>query len=147
MTISSAVSILIAAGAFMSVPHVHTHRWRHWLITAVAIGSGIAEPAAAEPYPISGKWTYENAAEKGPSPECSGRTMEFSGERRFDTGGGVPDYRNLTISMENPARWRVVDEFFTGQVRGRIEYTLAQTDPDHLQIRLADREILLRRCQ
>ena len=131
----------------MCVPHVHTHRWRLSLLAAVAIGPGIAEPAAAESYPVSGKWTYENAAEKGPSPECSGRTMEFSGERRFDTGGGVPDYRNLTISMENPARWRVVDEFFTGQVRGRIEYTLAQTDPEHLQILLGDREILLRRCQ
>ena len=34
----------------------------------------------------------------GPAKDCGKRYMDFQGERRFDKGGGVPDYRNLTVT-------------------------------------------------
>jgi len=73
--------------------------------------------------------------------------MDFRGERRFDTGGGVPDYRNLTVTTAGAGNFALVDEFDTGQINARLEYTLALIDKDHLRITLASGPvILLRRC-
>ena len=115
------------------------------LALAAALAAG---PALAASYPVSGKWTYENAAEDGPATECSGRTMDFLGERRLDTGGSVPDLRNVTVTESGPALYRVVDEFFNAQARGRVYYTLRLVDTDHLQISLdaSGHTFLLRRC-
>ena len=119
------------------------------IVTLVALAVFLAAaPTFAVSYPVSGKWTYENADEDGPSAECSGRTMEFMDQRRTDTGGSVPDLRNVTVSKTGPTLYRVVDEFFNGMIRGRVYYTLHLVDRDHIEINFdaSGTTFLLRRC-
>ena len=105
-------------------------------------------PASAASYPVSGRWTYDYSSEKGPAKQCGLRYMDFRGERRFDTGGGVPDYRNVSARSAGSGRYALVDEFDTGQINARLEYTLDLIDNDHLQITLGSGPtILLRRCE
>jgi hypothetical protein len=107
--------------------------------------SGVATAAS---YPVSGRWTYDNAAATGPAKDCSGRTMEFRGAQRLDSGGGVPAFHNVSVSQAGPSSYQVVDEFFTVQIRGRMELTLRILDPDHIEIHLdrAGKTYTLRRC-
>jgi len=106
-----------------------------------------AAPAFAASYPVSGAWTYDYSPEKGPAKECGSRRMEFSGDQRRDTAGGVPAYRNVSVTRAGPARFQIVDEFATGQINARLEYTLRLIDEDHIEIKLASGpSILLRRC-
>lgn len=106
-----------------------------------------AQPARADTYPVSGKWTYDNASDGGPAEECGKRTMEFRGTQRFDTVGGVAQYRNRSVDRTSPTAFTVVDEFFNVMVRGRVQYTLRIIDEDHIELHL-DRggNIPLRRC-
>ena len=60
--------------------------------------------------------------------------MEFMDQRRTDTGGSVPDLRNVTVSKTGPTLYRVVDEFFNGMIRGQVYYTLRLVDRDHIEI-------------
>jgi hypothetical protein len=105
-----------------------------------------AAPAAS--YPVAGRWTYDHAAENGPAKNCGARKMEFQGERRLDSVGGVPEYRNLSVAQTSASSYQVVDEFFTVQIRGRMEFTLRIIDPDHIEIHLvrAGKTFMLRRC-
>ncbi|MBW7949305.1 MAG: hypothetical protein KJZ73_10405 [Pseudorhodoplanes sp.] len=106
----------------------------------------VAGYAVAASYPVSGKWTYESSAEKGPARDCGRHYMEFSGERRTDTGGGVPAYRNLSVTRAGDA-YRLVDEFNTGQIRARLTYGLRVVDEHHIELDLPQgKKILLRRC-
>lgn len=106
----------------------------------------LAAPAFAASYPIGGKWTYDNPTAEKAAPTCGRRYMEFQGAQRFDTGGGVAGYRNVSVSGSTPT-WRVVDEFFTVQIRGRVTYTLHLIDSAHIELRLDNgRRIMLRRC-
>jgi hypothetical protein len=107
----------------------------------------IAGLAVAQSYPVSGKWSYEDTGGDGPAPECGKRYMEFSGERRFDTGGGVPDYRNRSVTRDGD-EYRLVDEFNTGQIRARVDYNIRRVDNDRIQLKLPqDKSVTLRRCQ
>jgi hypothetical protein len=108
----------------------------------------LATPALAASYPVSGKWTYRNAAASGPAKRCGANYMEFSGARRFDTAGHVAQYRNLKVSGVKP-KWRVVDEFFSAQIRGHVTYTLRLVDDDPIEIKAneSSRRIALRRCR
>jgi len=118
-------------------------------ITFAAIALALsAGGAAADPYPVAGKWTYEHASDPGPAKTCGTRTMEFRGEQRFDTGGSVPQYRNVIINKASPTSFAVVDEFFTVQIRGRVQYTLRILDQDHIELRFerGGAIIPLRRC-
>jgi len=107
----------------------------------------LAAPSAAATYPVAGRWTYENASAPGPAPTCGSSFMEFRGAQRFDTEGGVSQYRNVAVTGAPPS-WRVVDEFFNVQIRGRVTYTLRLVDDDHVELSLigGGRRILLRRC-
>ena len=113
------------------------------LLTAFGI---LAAPAFAASYPISGKWTYDDPSAEKAAPSCRARYMEFRGAQRFDTEGGVPAFRNFYVSGSTPT-WRVVDEFFNVQIRGRVTYTLHLIDADHIEL-LGDggKRIMLRRC-
>jgi hypothetical protein len=107
----------------------------------------IAGFAVADSYPVQGKWTYDNTGGEGPAPECGSRTMEFSGDRRFDKGGGVPDYRNRTMTQDGD-NYRLTDEFNTGQIQARVDYNIRRIDKDHIELRLpANKTVKLRRCQ
>src|ERR1700721_4736152 len=81
-----------------------------------------AGAAAADPYPVAGKWTYEHASDPGRAKTCTGRIMEFRGEQRFDTGGGVPQYRNVSVNKASQTEFAGIDEFFTVQIRGRAPH-------------------------
>jgi hypothetical protein len=125
-----------------------THILLAILAAMIALASVTTSAAAADIYPVSGRWTYANASASGPAPECSKPTMEFRGAQRFDTGGGVPAYRNVRVEQSSSTIYRVVDEFFNVQARGRVSYTLRIRDKDHLQIDYdqGGKSFVLRRC-
>jgi opacity protein-like surface antigen len=117
------------------------------LALALAAAAAFAAQSAAAAYPVSGYFSYRDEGGSGAAPRCGARYMEFRGERRFDTGGGVPDYRNLSVTPAGAGRFRIVDEFFTGQIRGQVHYTLRHVDPDRLELVLAAGPVIrLRRC-
>jgi hypothetical protein len=107
-----------------------------------------ATPALADSYPVGGAWTYENASEKGRAEKCGKRFMEFDGNLRHDTGSGAPEYKNISSRISGPSTWTIVDEFFTGMIRGRVTYTLSIVDADHVQLHFekGGASPLLRRC-
>jgi hypothetical protein len=117
------------------------------LLSLIALASP-AGWAAAEDYPVSGRWTYGDAAAPGPAPDCKEPIMEFRGAQRLDSGGGVPAYRNKSVEQESQTSYRVVDEFNNVQTRGRTSYTLSIPDKDHVQIDhdQGGKSVMLRRC-
>ncbi len=107
----------------------------------------IAGFAVAQSYPVSGKWTYDDSGGEGPAAECGKRYMDFQGERRFDTGGGVPDYRNRSVTGDGE-QYQLTDEFNTGQIRARVDYNIRRIDNDRIELKLPQGKIIkLRRCQ
>jgi hypothetical protein len=114
----------------------------------VVIANAMMRAEAAN-YPVSGTWTYDNPSGEGPAKTCGSRTMEFRGEQRFDRGGGVPGYRNLSVSRAGPDSFSIVDQFATGQITARSAYTLRKIDGDHieLQMQAGGKTIRLRRCE
>jgi hypothetical protein len=115
----------------------------------VLVVTAFAAPNAAwaQSYPVSGKWTYENPQGEGPAKECGRRYMTFQGQQRFDTGGGVPSYRNVSVDNIGGGNYQIVDAFSTGQINARANYTLRLIDDDHLVIQIAGETVRLRRCQ
>ena len=111
---------------------------------AAALGL-LAAPALAADYPISGKWTYDDPSAEKAAASCGDKYMEFRGAQRVDTGGGVAQYRNVSVAGARPA-WRVVDEFFTVQIRGRVTYTLRLVDANHVELQVGGKNVALRRC-
>jgi len=118
------------------------------LAAALLVGTFLT-PALAGVYPVSGRWTYENALERGPARDCRGdRHMDFGAERRFDNSGGVPDFRNVRVVRTGLSAYYIVDEFLTAQVRGRTSFSLVVLDEDHIRIQLeaSGKTFVLRRC-
>lgn len=106
-------------------------------------------PALAAGYPVSGRWGQDSGSAPGPV-DCSGkRVIEFKGDQRTDSGGGVPGYRIKSIEPSGPKRWRVVDYFTSGQIRnGTVSFTLHETDADHIELDLQKGgQLKLRRCK
>jgi hypothetical protein len=119
------------------------------LILPAMLLIALSAPTFAASYPVSGKWGQSTGAEKG-AIDCSTlRVIEFKGEQRTDSKGGVPAYRLKTISAEGASSFRVVDEFTTGQIRnGSMNYTLRQIDADHIEMNMTPGGLLkLQRCK
>jgi len=118
-----------------------TARWA--LLTAVLV-----TPALADNYPVAGRWGQSASAGKGPI-ECHGRrVITFNGNQRRDSGGGVPAYRNKSVTADGRSRWRVVDEFSTGQINARAVFILRQIDAGHIELDLQPGgTIRLQRCK
>ena len=119
------------------------------MITLVVATLGlVASSFAGTGYPVSGKWTYDGAAEPGPAKSCNGpRYMTFDGNMRHDTGGSVPELKNKTAVQTGAGLYRVVDTFYNGQTWGNVNYTLRLPDPDHIEIAYVTGGIFkLRRC-
>jgi hypothetical protein len=115
-------------------------------LSLIASGLG-AQAARADDYPVSGRWTYENASGPGPAEDCGKRTMEFRGAQRFDSVGGASQYRNVSVDQSSSTAFAVVDEFFNVMIRGRVQYVLRIVDKDHIVLRLArGGDVALRRC-
>ena len=100
-------------------------------------------------YPVSGHWGQSSSSANG-AIDCAGkRVIAFNGNQRTDSKGGVPAYRNKSVTAESPSSYRVVDEFTTGQIsNGSVSYTLRQVDADHIEMQQQQGGTLkLQRCK
>jgi hypothetical protein len=121
---------------------------RSTVLSALLVTALVA-PAHAQGYPVQGKWGQTASTEKG-AMDCSDkRVIEFSGDQRTDSNGGVPAYHNQSVTKEGTSSYRIVDEFSTGQISaGRTSYTLRQVDPDHIEMNLQQGgSVTLQRCK
>jgi hypothetical protein len=113
------------------------------LLTALAV------PAQAQVYPVEGKWGQSTSGDKGPI-DCtdSKRVIDFNGDQRTDSNGGVPAYRNKSVTSTGPSSYRVVDEFSTGQISaGESQYTLRRVDPNRIEMNSSGGTTTLQRCK
>jgi hypothetical protein len=119
------------------------------LVCALLAGSLVAMPAFADTYPVTGKWGVSTSTKKGPIDCGKLRVISFNGEQRTDTGGGVPAYRNRSVTRDGANRYQVVDVFTNGMVNnGKVNYTLHLIDADHLELNLQKGGLLkLRKCK
>ncbi|MGA7681063.1 MAG: hypothetical protein WCA54_12895 [Pseudolabrys sp.] len=119
-------------------------------VLSVALLSVLAMPAQAQVYPVQGKWGQSAGSDKG-AIDCANneRIIEFIGNQRTDSNGGVPSYRNQSVQSEGPSTYRVVDEFSTGQISaGHTTYGLRKIDADHIEMNMQDGSLLkLQRCK
>lgn len=106
-------------------------------------------PAFAESYPVQGKWGESTSTDKDPVDCSTLRTIDFRGERRFDSGGSVRDFRALAVERQDGSSYRVTEEFGTGQVRARNAITLnVAADPDRVELTpQRGSSIRLRKCR
>ncbi len=116
-------------------------------ITIVLAASLLATPAFALSYPVSGR--YGLSAETKPGPiDCAGkRVIRFDGVRRFDSNGGVPEYRIFDVVQNGPANFRITEQFATAQINARLKYTLRLVDSDRIELAMSPGGTLkLKRC-
>lgn len=119
-------------------------------ILSTLLMTALVASAQAQGYPVSGKWGESTDPAKG-AIDCTNnrRVIDFSGNQRTDSNGGVPAYRNKSIVSAGQSTYRVVDEFSNAQVSaGQSAYTLRKVDPDHIEMNNADGSTLkLQRCK
>jgi hypothetical protein len=110
--------------------------------------TALAAPALAGSYPVSGQWGQSASLEKG-AIDCAGkRIIDFKGDQRTDSKGGVPAYRNKTVTDVGPSQYRVVDQFTNGQVNnGSVNYMLRLVDADHIEMSGQAGSLKLQRCK
>lgn len=122
---------------------------KHALALAALCLTALTAPALADSYPVSGKWGVSTSSEKGPIDCGKLRVINFNGDQRTDSRGGVPAYRNRYVRPDGTNRYRVEDEFTTGQIaNAHVDYTLHQVDADHLDMNQQKGGLLkLRKCK
>src|SRR5262252_5882484 len=104
---------------------------------AVVLITLACAPALADSYPVTGRWGEMSSGPPGPVDCGSKHVIDFKGSERTDNRGGVPAYRNKSITALGSKQWRVVDYFTSGQIRnGTVSYTLRLADADHLEMDL-----------
>jgi hypothetical protein len=118
------------------------------ILTALLVTT-LAAPAFAQSYPVSGRWGESTSSEKGPI-DCAGnkRVIDFAGDQRTDSNGGVPEYRNKSVQSVGQSDYRIVDEFSNAQVSaGHTEYTLRKVDSDRIVMDQSGTTLNLQRCK
>ena len=121
---------------------------RKTILTAMLI-SALAAPALADSYPVSGAWGQSTSSAKG-TIVCAGkRVITFNGNQRTDSKGGVPAYRNKSVTPAEASRYRIVDLFTTGQIsNASVNYTLRLVDDDRIEMTMQSGGTLkLQRCE
>jgi hypothetical protein len=117
------------------------------IVAIAVVACCLAGPAFAAAYPVSGKWGQDPSSDKGPV-DCTGkRTVNFQGERRFDSDGGVPDFRAISVDQRGQNEYRITEEFRTGQINGRNTVDLRRIDDDHLELNMKGGSLKLRTCK
>src|SRR5215510_5943264 len=118
------------------------------IITPALVLSVLVVPALAQTYPVQGRWGQSTNFEKG-AIDCVGkRVIDFVGNQRTDSNGGVPSYRNRSVTAESTPSYRIVDEFTTGQISaGQTSYILRKVDPDHIELVMEGGALKLQRCR
>ena len=118
-------------------------------ILTTLLVTALATPALAQSYPVSGRYGESNSSEKGPI-DCTNnkRVIDFMGNQRTDSNGGVPEYRNKTVQSVGQSDYRIVDEFSNAQVSaGQSEYTLRKVDSDRIVMNQSGTALNLQRCK
>jgi hypothetical protein len=117
------------------------------MILPAVLFCALATSALADNYPVSGSWGQSASSAKG-AIGCSGkRVITFNGNQRTDSKGGVPTYRNKSVTG-GPTRYRVVDVFSNGQINNaQVVYTLSLVDADHIALSGQTGALKLQRCQ
>lgn len=110
--------------------------------------AALAAPSLAADYPVAGRWG-ESAGDKPGAIECQGRrVIGFDGDQRTDSNGGVPAYRNRSVTSDGLAQYRIVDEFTTGQISdAHVDYTLRKVDNDRIELQSPQGTLTLQRCK
>ena len=118
-------------------------------LLAITLACLACGPALADSYPVSGRWGESTSSEKGPIDCANKRVIEFNGNQRTDSKGGVPAYRNKTVTATGPSRYRVVDQFTSGQINNAsASYTLRQIDTDRIELNMQPGGLLkLQKCK
>lgn len=118
-------------------------------ILSAMLLTALAAPSLAQVYPVEGKWGQTTSSTKGTIDCNDRRVIEFNGDQRTDSNGGVPAYRNQSVTPEGSSSYRVVDEFSTGQISaGHSSYILRRVDADHIEMNLPQGDSLkLQRCK
>lgn len=119
------------------------------IIVSVLLLSAIAVSAQAQVYPVQGRWGESTSSEKG-AIDCtnSKRVIEFTGDQRTDSNGGVPAYRNQSVAAESSSSYRIVDEFSTGQISAaHTTYVLRKIDSDHIEMIMEGGAAKFQRCK
>src|SRR5450432_142054 len=107
------------------------------LILTAMLFVALSAPTFAASYPVSGRWGQSAGTEKGRIDCNKLRVIEFDGEERTDSGGGVPPFRLRSIEAEGSSSYRVVDEFTTGQISSaQAVYTLTKIDVDRIELNM-----------
>jgi hypothetical protein len=121
----------------------------HKLVFTAVCFLALAGPAVADQYPVSGRWGVSNWTDKGAIDCADLRVIDFFGEQRTDSNGGVPGYRNRWIRREDGGRYRVSDWFTTGQiVNAQMFYELQLVDADRIaMIQQRGGTLRLQRCK
>ncbi|HEY3223062.1 MAG TPA: hypothetical protein VGJ76_04630 [Pseudolabrys sp.] len=92
-------------------------------ITLGLLLSVLAVPALGQTHPVQGRWGQSTNSEEG-AIDCVGkRVIDFIGNQRTDSNGGVPSYRNRSVTAEGPSSYRIVDEFTAGQISAGHTFT------------------------
>ena len=106
-----------------------------------------ATPAFAVSYPVIGRYGLSNETNPGPI-DCTGkRVIRFEPERRFDSGGGVPDYRIIDLVPSGRSSYRITEEINTGQIRAQITSSLSVVDSSRIELAMSPGGTLkLKRC-
>ncbi len=118
-------------------------------ILSALLLTALAAPSQAQVYPVEGKWGQTTSSAKGAIDCNDKRVIEFNGDQRTDSNGGVPAYRNQSVSPEGSSSYRIVDEFSTGQISaGHSSYVLRRVDADHIEMNMQQGDSLkLQRCK
>jgi hypothetical protein len=119
------------------------------LILTVMLLLALAASGFAAGYPVAGKWGQSSSSAKG-AIDCSKvRVIAFNGDQRTDSKGGVPAYRNKSVTADGATNFRVVDVFSNGQVNNaNVSYTLRLVDSDHIEMNMNPGGLLkLQRCK
>jgi hypothetical protein len=109
--------------------------------------AALSAPALADTYPVSGRYGVGQSRDNGPIDCSKLRVIAFNGDQRTDSKGGVPAYRNVSVTPVGSS-FRIVDAFNTAQINARATLTLRKVDADRIEINQQPGGLLkLQRCK
>jgi hypothetical protein len=107
----------------------------------------LAAPALADSYPVSGRFGVGAPPSKDPVDCRNLRVIDFKGDQRTDSRGGVPAYRILSVTPSAGGS-KIVEQFHTGQIRARATSLLRQVNANQVEMNLQPGGLLkLQRCK
>ena len=119
------------------------------LLSLVVAVAALSAPALAGTYPVDGRFGVVTSFTDKPL-DCAGkRVVAFNGDQRTDSKGGVPAYRNRSVTADGAATWKVIDIFTTGQIsNAQAIYTLRAVKDGQLEMTMQPGGSLkLQRCK